>query len=167
MRVVIVGAGAVGIMTAWRLARAGQEVVALEQFRIDHDRGSSYGDSRIVRRVYPDPLYTTLMADAYRLWNELMAEAGDSGLFVQTGGIFCGAADHPQVQAAQEALAASRGASRGAGCGGVRPAFSRLPRRIERGRGLRAEHGLCPGIALCPCGRRTRPTAWRADSRGV
>jgi sarcosine oxidase len=108
MRVVIVGAGAVGIMTAWRLARAGQEVVALEQFRIDHNRGSSYGDSRIVRRVYPDPLYTTLMADAYRLWDELIGEAGDSGLLVQTGGIFCGAPDHPQVQAAQEALAASR-----------------------------------------------------------
>ncbi len=107
MRVVIVGTGGVGTMAAWRLAKVGHEVVALEQFQIDHDRGSSYGDSRIVRRVYPDTLYTALMADAYRLWDELMHEAGDSGLLVQVGGIFCGAADHPQVRAAQQALAAS------------------------------------------------------------
>src|SRR5262249_48713891 len=56
----------------------------------------------------PDALYTALMADAYRLWDELMADAGDSGLFVQAGGIFCGAADHPKVVAAQKALEASR-----------------------------------------------------------
>ena len=40
--------------------------IALERFRLDHDRGSSYGDSRIVRRVYPDPLYTGLMAEPTR-----------------------------------------------------------------------------------------------------
>jgi sarcosine oxidase len=107
VRAVIVGAGAAGSMAAWRLAKAGQQVVALEQFRLDHDRGSSYGDSRIVRRVYPDPLYTELMADAYQLWDELTAEARDRGLFVQAGGVFCGAADDPQVKAAQKALAAS------------------------------------------------------------
>ena len=54
MRVVIVGVGGAGAMAAWRLAQAGHEVVALEQFEIDHDKGSSYGDSRVVRRVYPD-----------------------------------------------------------------------------------------------------------------
>jgi len=55
MRVVIVGAGGVGTMAAWRLARTGNEVIALEQFQLDHDQGSSYGDSRIIRRVYSDP----------------------------------------------------------------------------------------------------------------
>src|ERR1051326_8437622 len=94
MRVVIVGAGGAGSMAAWRLAKAGQEVIALEQFRIDHDLGSSFGDSRIVRRVYADAFYTALMADAYPLWDELMAEADDRALFVKAGGIFCGAADH-------------------------------------------------------------------------
>jgi sarcosine oxidase/sarcosine oxidase/L-pipecolate oxidase len=34
-------------------------VIALKQFRIDHDNGSSYGGSRIVRRVYPDPFYSS------------------------------------------------------------------------------------------------------------
>ena len=77
MRVVIIGVGGVGSMAAWRLADTGQDVIALEQFRIDHDKGSSYGDSRIVRRVYPDPFYTSLMADAYLLWDELMTQTND------------------------------------------------------------------------------------------
>jgi len=107
MRVVIIGVGGVGSIAAWRLADTGQEVIALEQFRIDHDKGSSYGDSRIVRRVYPDPFYTSLMADAYVLWDGLMTQANDQGLFVRVGGVFCGASDHQQVQAAAKALAAS------------------------------------------------------------
>src|SRR5579871_6765454 len=105
MRVVIVGAGGVGAMAAWRLAKAGVEVIALEQFRLDHDRGSSYGDSRIVRRVYPDLLYTGLMADAYTLWDELQAQTPDP-IIVRAGGVFYGPADHPAVLEAQQALAA-------------------------------------------------------------
>src|SRR5436305_1482297 len=72
MRVVVLGVGGVGAMAAWRLAAAGCDVIALEQYRIDHDRGSSFGDSRIVRRVYPDQVYTRMMAGAYALWSRLM-----------------------------------------------------------------------------------------------
>jgi sarcosine oxidase len=108
MRIVIVGVGGVGAMAAWRLSHTEHEVIALEQFRLDHDRGSSYGDSRIVRNVYPDTLYTALMTDAYKLWDDLMEEAQDRQLFVQSGGIYCGPADDARVLAAQEALAASR-----------------------------------------------------------
>src|SRR6476660_885496 len=113
LRVIIVGTGGVGAMAAWRLAKAGVEVVALEQFRLDHDRGSSYGDSRIVRRVYPDPLYTALMADAYTLWDELQAElpkrvaGAQKELMTRSGGIFFGQAQHPHLQAAHQALQAS------------------------------------------------------------
>lgn len=94
-------------MAAWRLAQEGHEVVALERFRVDHDLGSSYGDSRIVRRVYPDPLYTSLMADAYALWNELEGlRAGQHAatLVDWCGGIFFGPQGHPQMAAAQSAL---------------------------------------------------------------
>lgn len=104
MHVVILGVGGVGAMAAWRLSRAGHAVTALEQFTIDHDRGSSYGASRIVRRVYPDAYYTHLMAEAYALWSALMAEAQDDGLFVPCGGVYCGPADAPAVVAARQAL---------------------------------------------------------------
>ena len=106
MRVLIIGVGGVGAMAAWRLAIAGQEVVAFEQFGVDHDRGSSYGDSRIVRRVYPDPLYTNLMADAYKLWDELQAQSPDEELFFRAGGVFVGPRAHPLIKQAKGALRA-------------------------------------------------------------
>jgi sarcosine oxidase len=105
MRVLIIGVGGVGAMAAWRLTQAGHEVIALEQFQLDHDRGSSYGDSRIVRRVYADPLYTALMADAYPLWDELQAQFPSEELFRPVGGIFFGPESHHHVQQAQNALA--------------------------------------------------------------
>jgi monomeric sarcosine oxidase len=75
-----------------------------EQFGLDHDLGSSYGDSRIVRRVYTDALYTSLMADAYPLWSELQSHFPDEELFSLPGGIFFGPQAHPQIAAAEEAL---------------------------------------------------------------
>jgi monomeric sarcosine oxidase len=104
MRVIVLGVGGIGAMAAWQLAQAGQEVIALEQFRFDHDRGSSYGDSRIVRRVYADPLYTALMADAYPLWDELQAQFPHQELFRPVGGLFFGPENSPQVRQAQDAL---------------------------------------------------------------
>lgn len=108
MRVIIVGLGGVGTMAAWRLAEAGHQVIGLEQFRLDHDRGSSYGDSRIVRRVYADTLYTALMADAYALWDELQARFPDQELIQRSGGLFFGPRDDPRMQVAEQALAESR-----------------------------------------------------------
>ncbi len=108
MRVVIVGVGGAGAMAAWRLAQAGHEVVALEQFEIDHDKGSSYGDSRVVRRVYPDPLYTALMADAYPLWGELQNHFPTTELYAQSGGIYFAAKDTSLLTDAREALVASQ-----------------------------------------------------------
>ncbi len=107
MRVLIIGLGAAGSMAAWRLAKEGHEVVGIERFKRDHDQGSSFGDSRIVRRVYPEPFYTTLMKDAYLLWDELMIDANQPNLLVQCGGIFVGSKDHPHLLQAKAALSQS------------------------------------------------------------
>ena len=107
MRVIIVGAGIAGAATAWRLAQGGHEVTVLEQFRVDHDRGGSFGDSRIIRRVYPDALYTELMADAYPLWDELQGETPEQEIYRQSGGVYVGRRENPLVVAAQAALAAA------------------------------------------------------------
>src|SRR5436305_13924800 len=74
MRVAVIGAGGVGSAAARFLAMGGHEVILLEQFAVDHDRGSSYGQSRVIRRASPDVLYTRLMEPAARLWRELERE---------------------------------------------------------------------------------------------
>ena len=103
MRVAVVGLGGVGTAAVRHLAKAGCRVVGFEQFRLDHDRGSSYGASRVIRRVYPDRLYAELMAAAYPLWHELEQEAGEE-LLLQCGGFFFGPEGHPEMVATEEAL---------------------------------------------------------------
>src|SRR3954471_18068565 len=85
-RNVILGAGAMGSAAAYQLARRGEPVLLVEQFRIGHDRGSSHGAGRITRHSYADPHYARLMPEAFRAWRELEADAAQP-LYVRTGGI--------------------------------------------------------------------------------
>jgi sarcosine oxidase len=102
-RIAVLGAGGVGSAAARFLAREGHDVTVLEQFDPDHDRGSSYGTSRIIRQTYTDGFYTALMGAAYPLWDELEREAGEP-LFSRTGGLFFGPAEHPELVAIRRAL---------------------------------------------------------------
>lgn len=83
---IILGAGGVGSAAAYYLAKAGQKVLLLEQFEINHQQGSSYGYSRVIRYTYDNPIYINLMRDAYPLWFALQEEAGEQ-LYVKTGGL--------------------------------------------------------------------------------
>jgi len=107
MQVIVVGAGAVGSMAAWRLAQAGHEVTVFEQFLLDHDQGSSFGDSRVVRKVYPQGYYTEMMHGAYDLWDELQGNFPDRELFTKIGGLYFGPPDHPEMVSSEQSLIAS------------------------------------------------------------
>lgn len=96
--VIVLGAGAMGSAAAYYLSRAGQKILLLEQFEIDHQMGSSYGYSRIIRYVYDNPIYVTLMQSAYKLWFDLQ-EASGKTLYIPTGGIDFG---FPNVETIQE-----------------------------------------------------------------
>lgn len=85
-RVVVVGGGVVGSAVAWQLARGGAQVVLVEQFSPGHDRGSSYGSSRIFRLAYPDPEYVDLAARSLELWRALGSASGLDVLNL-TGGV--------------------------------------------------------------------------------
>ncbi|HEX8703823.1 MAG TPA: N-methyl-L-tryptophan oxidase [Myxococcaceae bacterium] len=102
-RVAVLGAGGVGSAAARFLAKEGHAVTVLEQFEPDHDRGSSYGTSRIIRKTYTDGFYTGLMGAAYPLWDELEREAGEP-LFARTGGLFFGPTEHSELAAIRKAL---------------------------------------------------------------
>jgi sarcosine oxidase len=103
LRVAVIGVGGAGSAACYHLARAGTDVVGFEQFAVGHARGSSHGESRIIRYTYPDRLYTAMMADAYRLWADVEAEAGEE-LFVRCGGLYFGPEGHAEMAAVGDSL---------------------------------------------------------------
>jgi len=60
-----------GSSTALALAGRGHDVSLFEQYGLAHERGSSHGRSRIIRKAYPDPFYTAIMDEAYGMWHDL------------------------------------------------------------------------------------------------
>ena len=77
-RVAVIGAGVMGLATAWALRRRGLEPVVYEQFRVGNGSGSSHGRSRIFRLAYAEDEYVRLAQESLGLWRELEAETGDT-----------------------------------------------------------------------------------------
>lgn len=103
---IVIGAGGVGSAAAYYLSKAGKKVLLLEQFELNHQKGSSYGVSRVIRYSYNNPIYVDLMRAAYPLWFALEEEAGES-LYVKTGGIDFGMPDQDTFQALKQSMDAA------------------------------------------------------------
>lgn len=96
--VAVIGVGGMGSAALYHLASAGLKVVGLEQFGIAHDRGSSHGESRILRLAYfENPAYVPLARRSLELWHALERESGER-LFTETGGVDGGPEDDPMFQ---------------------------------------------------------------------
>jgi sarcosine oxidase len=92
-KAIVVGLGAMGSATLYHLAQRGARALGLEQFAAGHTRGSSHGDSRIIRETYFEhPLYVPLVQRAHELWRELEQRSGDT-LMTITGGLMIGPPD--------------------------------------------------------------------------
>jgi sarcosine oxidase len=87
---IVIGVGGMGSAAVYELARRGQRVLGLEQFRVPHELGSSAASSRIFRFAYfEDPSYVPLMRLAFARWERLEREFGESFL-TTTGGLDIG-----------------------------------------------------------------------------
>ncbi|MEM6703801.1 MAG: N-methyl-L-tryptophan oxidase [Acidobacteriota bacterium] len=83
--VLVAGVGGVGSSALHHLARRGARVLGLDRFAPGHDRGSSHGETRIIRLTYFEhPDYVPLLRRAYELWDELESATGKN-LFHRTG----------------------------------------------------------------------------------
>ena len=88
--VIVAGLGGMGSAAAYHLAARGERVLGLERYTPAHDRGSSHGQSRIIRLAYSeDPAYVPLVLRAYELWERLESETGED-LMTITGGLMIG-----------------------------------------------------------------------------
>jgi monomeric sarcosine oxidase len=100
---IVIGAGGMGSAAAYYLAKAGQRVLVLEQFELDHQKGSSYGSSRVIRYAYDHPAYIHLIRSTYPLWFALEAEIGKK-LYTQTGSLDIGFPNLPEFQALRASM---------------------------------------------------------------
>lgn len=74
---IVIGAGALGSATAYRLAKAGaRDVLVLEQFELGHDKGASEDHSRVIRHAYHSTAYTALTPAMFSTWSEVEEESG-------------------------------------------------------------------------------------------
>src|SRR6516165_8461772 len=75
--VIVIGVGGMGSATAFELARRGRRVLALEQFAVGHNQGSSHGHTRIIRQAYYEhPDYVPLVRRAFERWYDLEQRQG-------------------------------------------------------------------------------------------
>lgn len=81
---IVIGAGVQGSFTAYSLAKRGKRTLLLEQFVLPHSRGSSHGQTRIIRKAYEQEFYAHMMEECYKLWAEVERESGVQ-LYRQTG----------------------------------------------------------------------------------
>ncbi len=90
---IVAGLGGMGSAAAYHLTARGKRVLGLERHTPVHDRGSSHGQSRIIRQAYfEDPAYVPLLLRAYELWERLEIESGEE-LMTLNGGLMIGPPD--------------------------------------------------------------------------
>jgi len=95
---IVLGLGGMGSAAAFHLAARGRRVLGLEQFTSPHARGSSHGDTRVIRQAYFEhPSYVPLLLRAYELWRDLEKSA-DQPLLLLPGGLMMGPANSTVVQ---------------------------------------------------------------------
>src|SRR5688572_11667120 len=90
---IILGLGGMGSAAACHLAARGKRVLGLDQYAPPHDKGSSHGQSRVIRQAYyEDPTYVPLLLRAYELWRRLEQDSRKDLLTI-TGGLMLGVPD--------------------------------------------------------------------------
>lgn len=106
--VIVLGIGGMGSATAFELARRGRRVLGLEQYSLGHDRGSSHGQTRIIRKAYFEhPNYVPLLRRAYERWYELEQLQGRR-LFTECGCLNIGTPEGVLIAGVRRAAAEHR-----------------------------------------------------------
>jgi sarcosine oxidase len=87
---IVIGTGGMGAAALMHLAARGARVCGLDRFPPGHDRGSSHGQTRLIRLAYFEhPDYVPLLRRAYELWRELEIVSGRP-LLVESGLLMAG-----------------------------------------------------------------------------
>ncbi|XP_072527705.1 peroxisomal sarcosine oxidase-like [Salminus brasiliensis] len=104
---IVLGAGIQGSFTAYHLAKSKKKTLLLEQFVLPHSRGSSHGQTRIIRKAYKEDFYVHMMEESYELWAQLEREAGVK-LLTRTGLLMMGPEDGREFRLVKSTLQKNR-----------------------------------------------------------
>jgi sarcosine oxidase len=95
--VAVIGLGIMGSAALESLARRGCRVIGIERYTPGHDRGSSHGETRVIRLGYFEhPSYVPLLRAAYPGWRAL-EERASTPLLTITGILEIGTAESKLV----------------------------------------------------------------------
>ncbi|HWB13525.1 MAG TPA: N-methyl-L-tryptophan oxidase [Pirellulales bacterium] len=99
---IVLGVGGVGSAALCHLARRGKRVLGIDRFPPGHDRGSSHGQTRIIRQAYFEHAdYVPLVLRAWQLWDDLAERRGER-LYEPVGLIQIGPTDGEVVSGVLE-----------------------------------------------------------------
>ena len=99
--VIVIGCGGFGSSAMFHLAQRGLKVIGIDQFHPPHDRGSSHGETRIIRKAYFEhPSYVPLLHRAWELWEEL-SESVDERLIEQRDLLMAGSPGSEVIEGAR------------------------------------------------------------------
>ena len=108
MKVAIIGAGIIGLSTAWALLRSGHQVVVLEQGPIPNPASASFDQHRMIRPHYGSQVgYTRMVEEAHGAWNLLWGDLRVNH-YADTGVLAVDLGDHEWMKASQTALEATK-----------------------------------------------------------
>jgi len=96
--VCVIGSGVNGSSAAYSLAKQSKKVLLLEQFPIPHNRGSSHGQTRVVRSLYKQYDYAKMSGDSFPLWEKLEEEANEKLLILNGNMQFYGPSHYDELK---------------------------------------------------------------------
>lgn len=101
--IIIVGGGGFGSSAAYYAAKSGKKVLVIDRFDRGHNKGSSHGETRVIRKAYFEhPDYVPLLQQACKLWNKL-EEVSQRDLIVPCGLMLNGPADCDLISGTRQA----------------------------------------------------------------
>jgi sarcosine oxidase len=105
VRVAVVGCGAMGAATGWRLAKRGVQVVCFDRHSPPHALGSTHGETRITRTAYFEgPWYVPLLQETFPMWREL-EQSSHAQLLTLNGALMIGSPSSDLIKGARTAVA--------------------------------------------------------------